>query len=441
MSDRISTKSVCWLFGFLYIPYLYEYGYKYLFIGNTDFLTFHWAANLIFKQHLSPYTSAALAAAKDSFGFIIPPYLYPPPSLLVFYPCALLSYNRARMAMLVANHACVLLFIYLFVIKIAIINVPSSKRVIALGLAVIYVLGFHPIISTINNGQINLVVLVLLCATWYALKHCRKDLVVAVPLSLAVLMKTYPILLLPMLIIKKRYKAAAWTCFLLLLYAGVAYVVLPATVWNDWVVNVLPTGGYGKAPFNSFSPAELSNQSINGFLARAFTANGLSEPLWVNPVVGRSLTYIFALCVAGITLGLSYFLERKNKSERFSDSEISFYLLMIFLVAPLSWEHHLVYVLPAALTAGYSLLADTGKNSWRIVVLSALFIIAWNLPFTSLALRKGLLTLIISLRFYAVVILWVYFALKMRGLLRENMTVEDRADAYEQSPKLVAQIS
>lgn len=343
--------------------------------------------------------------------------------------------------MLVANHACVLLFIYLFVIKIAIINVPSSKRVIAFGLAVIYVLGFHPIISTINNGQINLVVLVLLCAIWYALKHCRKDLVVAVPLSLAVLMKTYPILLLPMLIIKKRYKAAAWTCFLLLLYSGVAYVVLPATVWNDWVVNVLPTGGYGKAPFNSFSPAELSNQSINGFLARAFTANGLSEPLWVNPVVGRSLTYIFALCVAGITLGLSYFLERKNKSERFSDSEISFYLLMIFLVAPLSWEHHLVYVLPAALTAGYSLLADTGKNSWRVVVLSALFIIAWNLPFTSLALRKGLLTLIISLRFYAVVILWVYFALKMRGLLRENMTVEDRADAYEQSPKLVAQIS
>ena len=85
------------------------------------------------------------------------------------------------------------------------------------------------------------------------------------------------------------------------------------------------------------------------------------------------------------------------------------FLLMIFLVAPLSWDHHLVYILPAAVLATRLITeGSTGRNAafWVPV---ALFLIARKLPFAHPALMRGWRTLLISIKFYPVVILWLFF--------------------------------
>jgi len=437
MFDTPSRKVLFWLFIAIYLPFLYQYGYKFISRSNIDFPTYYWAAKLTFEQHRSPFTADAFTEAGALFGEKIYPYLYPPPSLLVFYPLTLFSYETAKLVMLVVNHLCIILFIYLLFTKILTIDFQQPLRKLIAALLTIYVLAHYPLVSNINNGQINLVVLVFLCLTWYALKRNSRALLIALPLSLAVLIKVYPLLLMPLLIIKKKYGAIGWLMGLLLAYSVIAYVVLPHSVWSDWSAYVLPTGGYAQTPvgFALFSPAKSSNQNINGFVARIFLSHEHGEALWFNPTVGRAVAYLLAACVTGITVGLSYLCSRRADGEGLIDQEFSLYLLMMFLVAPLSWEHHLAYVLPAAIVALYLVVATRKNYLFYLLVIIFYYFVAWKLPYTdpsaNAALRKGPLTLAVSLKFYAIVAIWVFIAIEMRRFLRGSaVNQEHKPHAY-----------
>ena len=122
--------------------------------------------------------------------------------------------------------------------------------------------------------------------------------------------------------------------------------MLPRAIWNDWLTNVLPSGGYGCTPAGLFSPAAIWNQSLNGFFARAFTESAWSHPVLTNPGLARLLTYSAAgLCVA--IAGLAAWRSRDRADSL--DRTMLVALPTMFLVAPFSWEHHLVYVLPSIL--------------------------------------------------------------------------------------------
>jgi hypothetical protein len=111
----------------------------------------------------------------------------------------------------------------------------------------------------------------------------------------------------------------------------------------------------------------------------------------------------------GVTAALSFRLSKQGDYHKRWDDEMAAFLLMIFLVAPLSWDHHLVYVLPAAVRA-IRLIAD-GSTSRKaaFAVPLALFLMARKLPFDHPALMRGWRTLLISIKFYPVVILWLFF--------------------------------
>lgn len=421
MLDQPLKKLILLLFIFLYIPFPFTYGYKYLAADNPDFPTYYWGARLTFEQHRSPYTVNALNDAMAVSGQDVPPYLYPPPSLVVFYPFSRLSYQTAKTMLLAISHICFLLFIYLLFTKILTIDAQLSLRsFIIAAFSMLYVFAYHPIIEVLNSGQIDLIVLVFLCLTWYALKRDSRALMIALPLSLAVLLKTYPILFIILLFTKRRYGAIFWVLVLLLLYCALAYAVLPQTVWRDWLTNVLPTGGYGNSPMNIFSPASASNQSFNGFFSRMFFENGINSPLWRNPMLGRALAYLCSLSVFGVTIAISYLYSQKTADSRGIDLEFSLYLLMIYLVAPLSWEHHLVYILPSAVVAIHALLPKKVNRVPQWLMMASLFIVAWNLPILAITLRRGILMLLISVKLYAVVILWLAFVLQLRHLLRDS---------------------
>jgi hypothetical protein len=120
---------------------------------------------------------------------------------------------------------------------------PPGPRGLAAALMTVFVLNYYPVADNFAWGQINLIVLALVCFAWLALKRGGHALSIAVPLSLAILLKTYPVVLLPLLLIRKRYAAAGAVAGLLALYGLAAWLVLPAQLWGDWVRNVMPTGG------------------------------------------------------------------------------------------------------------------------------------------------------------------------------------------------------
>ena len=416
MNNRSKKRIILSLIGLIYIVFLSQCAYKKNFIGDGDFPSFYWGALLAFAEHRSPYVTVAFTEAESLLKQRVFPYLYPPPSLLAFYPFSLISYEAAKSLLLITSYTSILIFIYLFFFKIAALDSLPSMRGVVASSSIIYVLMYYPIIDNLNWGQINLIVLALLCLAWSALKRNGHPLSIALPLSLAILMKTYPVLLLPLLLIKKSYRAVVGVLLLLVVYAVIAWSVLPQSLWSDWLTNVWPSGGYGRAPFNLFLPVAPWNHSINGF--GLFLQDRYAEILWMPSwLMTRPLTYLLSAFVLMVTIGLSYLCSRRNKGENTLDIEVSLFLLMMFLVAPLSWEHHLVYILPSALIAIYLLLYDSTQPTVKVVLIASLLIIALNLQREDMYQMRKVLGFIIPIKFYAVFVIWIFFVIKILGPL------------------------
>ena len=423
MGDKTLKRALACLFVLLYVPYLYQQGYQRAGQLPGDFPTLYWGAKMVFEEGRSPYVNGAFDQIAQREQRRIFPYLYPPPSLLAFYPFAAVPYDAAKVRLLIVSHLCLLLALYLLFLRLAPFDPPPAWRPFAFALMLVYVLNYYPVADNFAWGQINLIVLALVLLAWLALKRNWHALAVAVPLSLAVLLKTYPVLLLPLLVLRRRYAAAAWLVGLLAVYGLVSWWVLPRGLWGDWLTNVAPTGGYGLRPFNLFLPAEPWNHSINGFMI--FVQDRTQEVFGV-PVrlLTRPLTYLLAGAVGAATAGLALLSARKGRGERTLDADVSLFLLMMFLVAPLSWEHHLVYALPAALFAINFLLKGPTRPAAALGALAALFVLAWDFPRDDMFHLKGVPAVANAVKFFAAFGLWLFLAKRMWDGLKESRRQE-----------------
>jgi peptidoglycan/LPS O-acetylase OafA/YrhL len=87
---------------------------------------------------------------------------------------------------------------------------------------------------------------------------------------------------------------------------------------------------------------------------------------------------------------------------------------MIFLVAPLSWDHHLVYILPTVVLAIRYLASGKVGPKGSTIMVAALFLLAWNIPLDQPGWKDGWWTLLISVKFYSVMALWIFFVCRIR---------------------------
>jgi hypothetical protein len=119
-----------------------------------------------------------------------------------------------------------------------------------------------------------------------------------------------------------------------------------------------------------------------------------------------------------VTVGLAFLSSRRGQGERTLDADVSLFLLMTFLIAPLSWEHHLVYALPAALFAIDFLLKGQARPPSALLALAAIFVIAWELPRDDWFTLQGVLGLANALKFLAAFGLWLFVAKRLWDGLR-----------------------
>jgi hypothetical protein len=390
----------------VYGSFLISNGLYNIGIDFIDLPSFYQAARVTFHLGESPYDVSVLtqehAAPEDRTVF---PFLHPPPSLLLFYPLSLVSYRAAGTITLAINHILVLVFLALFLRGI--LRQRSDQSFATL--AAVYVLLFHPLAMMLGRGQINLLVINLICVAWLFSKRKSHPSFVALPLSVAILGKGYPALFIGYFLVKRQWRIVSWIVASLLVITTAAYLVLPGIVWNDWIRDVLPHSGYGKTPPGLFSPAGPWNQSINGFVARIFLTNEFSDAILPSPLAGSILPVLLCALVVVIALGVCYRATTNGASASVVDGEFGLMLLTVFLVSPFAWEHHLVLVLPSAIMALMHLVDDGVWTIRRGLVAGALLILAWKLPAWAEALKHGVFVLGISTKFYAAVCLWVFF--------------------------------
>jgi hypothetical protein len=445
MSDKDSRRVVGWLLVFLYFSFLYTYGAKLSTLLYTDFYSFYFGAKRTFVSHKSPYDGPALQQMADKAEppktnekrRMVYPYLYPPPSLLLFSPMARLHIGAAKLELLIVNHACLLAVIAMLLIPIAGFK-PRELLTLLPAALVIYILYSQGTFETIELGQVNFIVLAMLCLAWWALKRDGPAWAIGLPLGIACIFKIYPVLFLALLAMRRKWSAVYITLGVLIVMCGVTFIPhigIGYSLWHQWIVDVAGSSGYLKYPMATaskpeglFPPTLAGNVGLAGFMARLFLPPRIlmEEPLFGKALLphanlGRLLTYLIVagiVCVTTIAAGISSRKSQTLQGERGQriNLEFSAFLILTFLVAPLAWEHHLAYVMPAVVIALLTVLRDrpeSRRNRTAIFIFAIACIIGWPMRIGKLPLPLVVQLLAISLKLYAVLALWIFILLEM----------------------------
>ncbi|MFD3164994.1 glycosyltransferase family 87 protein [Herpetosiphon sp. NSE202] len=301
----------------------------------TDFPSFYWASDAFFNQGVSPYNIEVIQSYFDKTIF---PFIYIPPSILLFYPLSLMSYNNAFIVYLIINHIALLFFV-LLLIKYFNIKLLSNKAL----LLIILIYNSQPILLNIYYGQINLFVIISLLL--FIILRNNMQFIACAFLALATIIKMYPIIIILILLVTRKYKIFMKTMLALSLIIGTSMIFIPKFVWQDWFFTVVPTGSYGESPKGLPAISQIINQGFNGFFARVFTYQEDSYYIMNYPWLAKMSTYSVCAVVFAITVFIFYKYLNINHDD-ITEKIVFATTPLIFLIAPLSWIHHIILVYP-----------------------------------------------------------------------------------------------
>lgn len=404
-------KKIGSAFFLILVAYLaYHFTLRY-YIGEAredaiDFPSYYYAAKLSFQLKTSPYTNTSWNIVKEEYKNAVNegplyPFLYPPPSLPFFGLFTLLEYEPAKLLMLGLNHALVLAFVFLFFFKV--IDLHTYNLLPMAGAYYLY--HFFPLILTIYTGQINFVILILILLTWLGVKEKWHPALTAIPLVLGIILKLYPALFFIVLFLRKEYKTIGYSLAYLVLISIVSTPFLPYGTWGDWVTNVASKGYLEDV--RGVITGRPGNQSINALLIRTFYGMNIRFSPIFTPASWIIHLSPYVLC--GLIGLLSLIATWKTRDwDNALELQFSIWLLAMFMVAPISWDHHLVLILPAI----YISFLEAIRRKWYLWLIplaGIAYFLALNFNFNDPAYREGWLTLLISAKLYAVMVLWIFF--------------------------------
>ncbi|WP_308290749.1 glycosyltransferase 87 family protein [Streptomyces cellostaticus] len=260
-----------------------------------------------------------------SYGFTYPPF-----AALLMLPLAAMGRHTAIAASLLVNLAAL-------AVVLGVLAGPGPWRHgwFRWSLALCLLALFEPLRDTFSFGQVNLVLLALVLGDAWLLRTGRGRRAGA-GIGLAAAVKLTPALFIALLLLARRWRAAAVASSTALAATGLAAWAYPGASRFYWTGALWDTSRVGR-------PDYVSNQSLQGVLAR------LGEPdrgLWAGAV-------LLVLCA---------WAWRARRAVTAGDWPAAFALTgaAACLVSPVTWVHHLVWLLPslaALVRAGYPRLA------------------------------------------------------------------------------------
>jgi len=181
---------------------------------------------------------------------------------------------------------------------------------------------FEPLRDTFSFGQVNLLLLALVLVDAWLLATGRERRA-GIGIGLAAAVKLTPALFIGLLLVARRWRAAAVATVVAVGATGFAAVVAPDASRYYWTDALWDTTRVGRLDY-------VSNQSLQGILAR------LGEP-------DRAVWAVAVL----LTLGV--WVLRTRRAVAAGDWAAAFALtgLTACLVSPITWVHHLVWLLPS----------------------------------------------------------------------------------------------
>ncbi|WP_420312686.1 glycosyltransferase 87 family protein [Streptomyces sp. YS-B37] len=259
-------------------------------------------------------------------------FTYPPFAAVSMAPMGYLGLGAAIVAALLLN-------LVALGVVLRILAGPGWRRygwfgwaLVACGLAL-----FEPLRDTFSFGQVNLLLLALVLGDCWLLSTGRSRWA-GVGIGLAAAIKLTPALFIGLLLLARRWKAAAVATAVALGATGLAALVVPDASKFYWTRAMWDTTRVGRLDY-------VSNQSLQGVLARL---GETGRPLWA----------------AAVVLVLAVWALRARRAIVVGDWTAAFALtgLTACLISPITWVHHLVWLLPSfavLVRAGHPRIAGT----------------------------------------------------------------------------------
>lgn len=247
-------------------------------------------------------------------------FTYPPFAALGMLPMALVGLHTAIAAALLLNLAALTLVTGILV-------GPELRRYRWFGcaLAACLLALLEPVRDTFSFGQVNLVLLALVLSDAWLLSRGRGRWA-GVGIGLAAAVKLTPALFIVLLLLGRRRRAAGVATAVAGAATALAAWAMPDASRFYWTDALWDTTRIGRLDY-------VSNQSLQGVLARLVAPQEPSRALWATLA-------LLLLCV---------WARRTWRALADEDWIAAFALtgLAACLVSPITWVHHLVWLLPS----------------------------------------------------------------------------------------------
>ncbi|MDG4767113.1 glycosyltransferase 87 family protein [Solwaraspora sp. WMMD406] len=284
----------------------------------------HWVrADGELYDHMKPFSQ---------YGFTYPPF-----AALTMAPMAFLPWHGAIVVSVTLAVLTSALVLWWLVDPVA--RREGWTRWFAFGVAACLVAAYEPMRETVNFGQVNTVLLVLVAADLLWLVAARSPVparwkrFAGVGVGLATAIKLTPGIFIVYLLVTRRFRAAVTAAATAAVATLFAAAVAPDASREFWTQALWNTDRVGSLDF-------VSNQSLRGVVARL-------DPL--HPSTVAWLLLVLAV--------LAWWAWRARAAVATGDETTGLALTAVVgcLVSPVTWVHHLVWLIP-----GLILLVDSG---------------------------------------------------------------------------------
>lgn len=262
----------------------------------------------------------------DIYDYLTPgtPYgfTYPPFAAALMMPMSLISWHTAIFVSVTMN--VLAMFAVLTWLLTPIIRRQGWSFWFSMGIAGALAAAFEPVRETVNFGQVNILLLFLVVGDILLLVRNGHRLG-GIGVGLATAIKLTPGIFIVYLLVTRRWRAAAVSAATATAATWGAATFAPdasRVFWTDAMWNTDRVG----------SPTFISNQALTGLVQRIFNPDPM-KPLWMLLVL--------------ITLVVWYWRARRAVKARDEVAGLALTGLVGCMVSPITWIHHLVWVLPS----------------------------------------------------------------------------------------------
>jgi alpha-1,2-mannosyltransferase len=318
---------------------------------QVDFDVYLMGAKQVFTGHL--YTSYLV--------FPRLPFTYPPISTLLFIPFTLMSRVGAQVTWAALSTILLVGFLYCSLGTVR----PSWRRpdlVLWSLLLTLPAMLLNPIGMTFSFGQIN-ILLALLVLTDLTKNHFVKKHAVQIPqgvmTGIAAALKLTPLIFVPFLFATKQIRAGCVALITFSICGLVMLIATPSETWSYWTKYVFDAHRVGGVVY-------ISNQSLRSTIYR-FSHGHAPE----------SLLVVLVLLVGSIGLSTAVWAYRS------SSALLGILLCAVtgLLVSPITWAHHLVWIVPIVLWLALAPDRPAFGRIWAILAAGWFWSAAiWRVP-------------------------------------------------------------